>query len=512
MERYVGHLANHFRLAPECLAVLDHSYHFLRAVGRQKWASFSDALLDELRVLLGLIKLPLVLLDAPRSPFAFMGDSSEASYALSVSAASPLDILAADRYSERARFQPREVRVEIEQPHALTAWAPGAFPLAVEEARLDELAAWDGPPAGSRSRRRRAVFRDEEVCGALPRLADEWISPYRWRRVVRGSWAHDAPIQELEARVLLLGLRRCARAASAHGCRLLSMGDNLSAIFSFVKGRSKSPALRALCARAGALTLACQIPWSLRYVETARNPTDYDSRCGNRGELLPGQTESAPAGFIDSFIDLGAWLAPPPVAPLRPGGWEPRPRTAASSDVTEKPAAAAAPCSRRAPRPTPAERPAQRSGVDRAARACVECFAGTSRLTSALVGEGLRCAPRSRSRGAPASTCSTPGSGPFWRGGSEAARSGTSTSGLRAPASRRLARQVLLRVPRLCWAAPASVSLGRSSSWPTATACSGRSRTRSVPRSGSTLGSRLCSPGAGWPPSGSTCALTERTS
>eukprot|EP00974_Lingulodinium_polyedra_P021682 2094302-Lingulodinium_polyedra.AAC.1 len=73
---------------------------------------------------------------------------------------------------------------------------------------------------------------------ALPRLPGELVGPARRRRIVRGAWQFVPPIQEQGARVLLLGLRRASTAVSAHGCRLLSIGDNLSSIFSFAKGRS----------------------------------------------------------------------------------------------------------------------------------------------------------------------------------------------------------------------------------------------------------------------------------
>ena len=68
-----------------------------------------------------------------------------------------------------------------------------------------------------------------------------------------------------------MSLRREARSVASHGKRLLTLCDNLSAVCAFDKGRAK-------CRRALAIQIATGIQWHLRYVETARNPSDEGSR------------------------------------------------------------------------------------------------------------------------------------------------------------------------------------------------------------------------------------------
>ena len=79
-----------------------------------------------------------------------------------------------------------------------------------------------------------------------------------------------------------------AQLPALRGRRLLSLGDNLSNTCSSEKGRSKRFELQLLCQRAGALAIACEIDWNLRYVESLRNPMDFDTRAADRGELAPG--------------------------------------------------------------------------------------------------------------------------------------------------------------------------------------------------------------------------------
>ena len=88
-----------------------------------------------------------------------------------------------------------------------------------------------------------------------------------------------------------MGLRRAARSASLHCSLLLSISDSMPAALSFEKGRSRDPALRSLVARSAACSLGCRLRWRHRYIETARNATDYDYRAADRGEIKAGSAQ-----------------------------------------------------------------------------------------------------------------------------------------------------------------------------------------------------------------------------
>eukprot|EP00972_Heterocapsa_arctica_P015583 2293950-Heterocapsa_arctica.AAC.1 len=80
-----------------------------------------------------------------------------------------------------------------------------------------------------------------------------------------------------------------------HGSRILSLCDNMSCLMALVKGRGGNPALQCLCRRAASLQIGAELRWAIRYIESERNGTDFDSRAGDRGELRAGQTVQGPA-------------------------------------------------------------------------------------------------------------------------------------------------------------------------------------------------------------------------
>ena len=69
-----------------------------------------------------------------------------------------------------------------------------------------------------------------------------------------GLWSCEVGFRDresihlLEALTTVLGLKRVSRNPRCHGCRVLSIGDNLSAITSFEKERARDWALRQLTA------------------------------------------------------------------------------------------------------------------------------------------------------------------------------------------------------------------------------------------------------------------------
>lgn len=75
----------------------------------------------------------------------------------------------------------------------------------------------------------------------------------------------------------------------------MSLGDNLAEVLSQERGSARSWELNAMCRVAVSLDVACSVRWACRYVESARNPSDRDSRVADRGLLARGEVW-APAG------------------------------------------------------------------------------------------------------------------------------------------------------------------------------------------------------------------------
>eukprot|EP00974_Lingulodinium_polyedra_P016069 1559319-Lingulodinium_polyedra.AAC.1 len=59
----------------------------------------------------------------------------------------------------------------------------------------------------------------------------------------------------------------------------------MAEVLSFDRGRARDIELLNLTRRGGALQVACNIKWKRRYIESARNPSDYDSRLVDRHQL-----------------------------------------------------------------------------------------------------------------------------------------------------------------------------------------------------------------------------------
>ena len=114
--------------------------------------------------------------------------------------------------------------------------------------------------------------------------------------------------------MLLMGLRRHARAATNHGRRLLCFGDNLGVCLAFERSRASDRALQALAARAAAYRLGCEIRWSIRHLPGSRNVADWTSRAADRGELKAGQFRSRTSPSLRPPVRL----APAPLPGLGP--------------------------------------------------------------------------------------------------------------------------------------------------------------------------------------------------
>lgn len=210
-----------------------------------------------------------------------------------------------------------------------------------------------------------------EVTGVVPRLPGKFVEDGRWHVVFQGRWEYDADINEKEARVILMAVRRAARSWRLHGRRVLGCSDNLSALLSFERGRSSSHALRMLCCRAAAYFVGTEMQWPLRYVESERNAADYASRVGNRNDqvYLDRDVQRAVKGLFDlehegGVEGEGEGQARSHQAPLRQ-----RPRRRA--EQTRR-------CRRR--------------------RAFLELFAGSGRLSAAIAELGASCSAATDAR------------------------------------------------------------------------------------------------------------------
>ena len=96
--------------------------------------------------------------------------------------------------------------------------------------------------------------------------------------VFQGGWAREEPIHLLEGRAMLKAMEHAARTPRLRGCRVLFLGDNLSSILAFAKGRCRSFPLLVLCRRAAALALTFSLVPGFRHVRTHRNVADGPTR------------------------------------------------------------------------------------------------------------------------------------------------------------------------------------------------------------------------------------------
>lgn len=268
------------------LAAFRKTYGFVAATPLGEARRMSQELRDELRVARGLIVLAGSKLDLETAPAGFMSDSSARGYALHgapLMSAKAHDIAA---FAERSRFVERKTLARVD-----------------EERFLGSLASFD---ADESARPREVV----EVGPSPPPLPDLVVSADRWTRLLYGAWRERGKIHALEQRTEVMVLRMACEDLSRHGCLVVSIGDDLSAILAFEKGRGRCADLLAQCRRAAALTLASGTRWRQRHVESARNVTDGDSRAADRGELRGGEARRA---------SVAAQRRAGPHGPRRPG-------------------------------------------------------------------------------------------------------------------------------------------------------------------------------------------------
>ena len=342
LQIWTGHFTSLCSVTPWGLSCLQRVYRFieLAGVGRKVvWSSVRQ----ELKLASALAWMTWRSLAAPFSEVVDVGDSATSGYAM-MSCLPPIDLIKQSvRVHEKWRFLP--------MPEALRNPANAGDHIAFEEALGSLMASTDHSstysdsvrdpsflPAGINTQYARMVIdamkhgswlstsairsqvkapRKEQIDIEVPELVQP-LDPFfgekqnfkllwgsRWKRV-------DEHINVKEARVALSSLKRCCRIREIQGHRKLTLSDNLSAVCAFSKGRSSRGSLNRVCQVAAALQFGCGIIWTLRHLETKRNPSDEPSRWFER-KNPPGVCPTPGVNFFGSGSNSGACASSKPV-------------------------------------------------------------------------------------------------------------------------------------------------------------------------------------------------------
>jgi len=259
MEVLLGHIVHHFMLLRPALSVLSALYRVVYSLA--DYCKFDVEQLRELNLVKALIPLAGVDLGAQWHPWAYCSDASLWGYAVAASRFDTDELRDIGAYRERWRFLATDrYAVDPGDPPGSEVATLAGFAANADD---DNVFAGLGqpPPARGAVRRRRPGRVEVELSaaaacrGGIPALPDSALAAPRWQLVVRGAFLFPAPIHVLEGRTTLLGLRRATRSVAAHGCRVLSIGDNLPSMMAFEKGRCANPVLRQLACQSAARQL-----------------------------------------------------------------------------------------------------------------------------------------------------------------------------------------------------------------------------------------------------------------
>eukprot|EP00438_Fugacium_kawagutii_P027761 Skav215994 [mRNA] locus=scaffold4693:140018:158914:+ [translate_table: standard] len=284
MRVLAGHIVHFFSIQRSGLACLHHVYRFIFKWLDGRGHVIPSSVKRELRMVVGLIFQVEVDLAAPYCPDVFCGDSSSYGYCFQRTAAPPSEQRSLVKFHERWRFLEVEhgIGKGLGSHHSWSAdfEVPNIAYVRWLHERCDLPAPGSGElEPGSVGRTLDARPTSEvSLVGMVPKLPDTLLDPKRWQTIVKRKWKMRESIHMLEGRVALMSLRRECKNPRSHGCRILTLCDNLSAVTAFDRGRARDYALLSLCRRAAALQIGCGVRWHLRYVESSRNPSDKDSR------------------------------------------------------------------------------------------------------------------------------------------------------------------------------------------------------------------------------------------
>ena len=304
LQVWAGHFTALCGINPCCLSVLDHVYRFIQKAldGRiQVWSQVRR----EIKTASSIVWLTWRNLASGLMRVVEVGDSATSGYALMSCKPSERIIRNTIGVHERCRFipMPSELREKADQldidgfskiltdllsPHDAPETKPqGVFKaagLSTDYAKF-VIGAMDDHGAlktsAIRSQVRASPFKraDIDVPALVEPLDDFFQDASHFRLLWARRWKDgDEHILIKESRVLLSSLKRSSRVVELHDRKKLSISDNLPAVCAFSKGRSPNRKVNYLCQQACAFQIACGISWSVRHIETKRNPADEPSR------------------------------------------------------------------------------------------------------------------------------------------------------------------------------------------------------------------------------------------
>ena len=104
-----------------------------------------------------------------------------------------------------------------------------------------------------------------------------------WRTTACYRWKRKLSLPVAEARSTLHAVKHVLRSLSSHGQKHVVLSDSMTAVCAISRGRAHTFELRRVCQQIGALSLATDTAFFLRWVPSEWNPADNPSR----GRLLP---------------------------------------------------------------------------------------------------------------------------------------------------------------------------------------------------------------------------------
>ena len=305
LQVWAGHYTALCGITPWGLSVLEHTYRFIcKAGGKRKfvWSSVRN----EMKMAASLSWLTWKPLNAGIMRNVETGDASSSGYALMVTQPPPAMIEKAMRTHERWRFIPMPVELkdmasagdtdgfnnvlqslvggpfrshhvkgsEFQMPAGLSTSYAATVVEAMQEGSYLATSA-----VKSQVRARAKDRVDIDIPALVEPLDPYFANVANYRLLWSRRWRHvNEHISLKEGRVCLSSLRRSARVVAQHGLRKLTISDNLPIVSAFGKGRSSNHKVNRLCQQVAALLFSSGIQWSIRHIETKRNPSDEPSR------------------------------------------------------------------------------------------------------------------------------------------------------------------------------------------------------------------------------------------
>ena len=121
-----------------------------------------------------------------------------------------------------------------------------------------------------------------EAVDNFPEVPASGLHSGLWEAKFWGSWKFSEDILILEARTLLLNLRRIVLTTFGHDLRQLLLCDNMAVVLSFDRCRSRNRKLLRIIREFGAYCLARNIYCCVRWIPSELNNADDASRLDDR--------------------------------------------------------------------------------------------------------------------------------------------------------------------------------------------------------------------------------------